>query len=87
MKISDIERAKRLARTIVTDIVLYNKDKVKDGIVNDNIFDSMAEEIEMGRKLFSEKVDTNIIKPKVFDMVLNDILVAKYGSEIESDIW
>lgn len=87
MKISDMERAQRLARTIVTDIVLYNRDKVKQGIVNDDIFESMAEEIELGRKLFAEKVDTNVIKPKVFDMVLSDILVAKYGSEIESDIW
>lgn len=87
MKISDLDRAKRLARTIVTDIVLYNKDKVKEGILNDDIFDSMAEEIEMGRKLFEEKVDTCVIKPKVFDMILSDILVAKYGSEIDSDIW
>lgn len=87
MKISDLERAKRLARTIVTDIVLYNKDKVKEGILNDDIFDSMAEEIEMGRKLFAEKVDTTVVKPKVFDVILNDILVAKYGSEIDSDIW
>ncbi|MBZ4672724.1 MAG: hypothetical protein JG762_954 [Deferribacteraceae bacterium] len=87
MKINDIERAKRLARTIATDIFLYNQEKVKEGIENDNLFEVLEEEIENGRKLFLEKVDTSIIKPKIFDITVNDILVAKYCKDIESDIW
>lgn len=87
MKITDVERAKRLCRTIISDIVLYNTAKVEEGIKNDTIFDILDEEIELGRKLFMEKVDTDIIKPKVFDRTLIDILIAKYGSKIESSIW
>lgn len=87
MKITDIERAKRLARTIATDIFLYNKDKVEEGIKNDNLFELLDEELETGRKLFLEKVDTSVIKAKVFDNIINDILVAKYCKDIDSDIW
>jgi hypothetical protein len=87
MKITDEERAKRLCRTIITDIVLYNTAKVEDGIKEDNIFEVLEEEIEQGKKLFLEKVDTDVIKPKVFDRILIDVLIAKYGSKIESSIW
>ncbi|MBZ4643153.1 MAG: hypothetical protein PWQ25_1156 [Deferribacteres bacterium] len=87
MKINDIERAKRLARTIATDIFLYNKDKVEEGIKNDNLFEVIDEEIKEGRKLFLEKVDTSVIKEKIFDMTINDIIVAKYSKDIRSDIW
>ena len=85
--ITDEERAKRLARTIISDIVLYNKDKVIEGFKNDNIFEALEEEIELGKKLFKEKVDTNKISMKIFDKTLIDILIAKYGKEVESDIW
>ncbi|MEF3254300.1 MAG: hypothetical protein K6348_01845 [Deferribacterales bacterium] len=86
-KIADLEKAQRLARTIITDIVLYNQFKVEEGIKNDDIFDRLAEEIELGRKLFLEKVDTDSISSKVYDKTLVDILVAKYGGKIESKIW
>lgn len=86
-KTNDLEKAKRLARTIITDIVLYNQSKVEEGIKNDNIFDILNEEIELGKKLFAEKVDLSVIPMKVFEKTLIDILIAKYGSKIESKIW
>ncbi|MGC8769486.1 hypothetical protein [Calditerrivibrio sp.] len=86
-KIDDMEKAKRLARTIITDIVLYNQSKVEEGIKNDNIFDILNEEIDLGKKLFEEKVNTNVIPMKIFDKILIDILIAKYGGKIESKIW
>jgi hypothetical protein len=86
-KIEDIEKAKRLARTIISDIVLYNQAKVEEGIKNDNIFDLLEEEIELGKKLFMEKVNTEVIPLKTFEKILIDILIAKYGSKIESKIW
>ena len=42
----------RLARAIISDIALYNQEKVKDGIKNDNIFDTLAEELQEGREHF-----------------------------------
>jgi uncharacterized hydantoinase/oxoprolinase family protein len=87
VKITDIERAKRLARTIAADIFLYNEQKVKEGIENDNLFELLEEEINEGKKLFIEKVDTNVIKEKIFYSTINDILIAKYCKDIKSDIW
>jgi len=85
--IDDISKAKRFARTIITDIVLYNKPKVEEGIKNDNIFEVLDEDIKMGKKLFEGRVNTNVIDKKIFDKTLIDILIAKYGGKIESDIW
>ncbi|MGA1846015.1 hypothetical protein [Deferribacter abyssi] len=85
--ITDLEKAKRLARTIISDIVLYNKEKVVEGIKNDNVFEVLEEEIELGRKLFNEKVDTTVISSKIFDKTLIDILIAKYGKDVDSKIW
>ena len=87
MKVTDIEKAKRLCRTIITDIVIYNTSRVEKGFKSDNIFEELEEEIELGRKLFLEKVDTNIISPKIYDKTLVDVLFNKYGSKIESPIW
>lgn len=86
-KIDDIEKAKRLARTIITDIVLYNENKLQEGIKNDNLFDVLSEEIELGRKLFEERVNTEVIPLKIYDKILIDIMIAKHGSHIESTIW
>jgi hypothetical protein len=33
------EQAARLARAIVSDVAIYNQEKVESGIKNDNIFD------------------------------------------------
>lgn len=85
--IDDISKAKRFARTIITDIVLYNKSKVEEGIKNDNIFEVLDEDIKMGRKLFEERVNTEVIDQKIFDKTLIDILIAKYGGKIDADIW
>ncbi|TYB33461.1 MAG: hypothetical protein FXF49_06005 [Flexistipes sinusarabici] len=85
--IEDISKAKRFARTIITDIVLYNKSKVEEGIKRDNIFEVLGEDIQMGRKLFEERINTDVIDKKIFDKTLIDILIAKYGGKIESDIW
>ncbi|AEI14664.1 hypothetical protein Flexsi_1005 [Flexistipes sinusarabici DSM 4947] len=85
--IEDISKAKRFARTIITDIVLYNKSKVEEGIKSDNIFEILDEDIQMGRKLFEERVNTDVIDKKIFDKTLIDILIAKYGGKVDSDIW
>ncbi len=87
MKVTDLEKAKRLCRTIISDIVIYNTSRVEKGFKNDSIFEELEEEIELGRKLFLEKVDTSVINPKIFDKTLVDILFSKHGSKIESPIW
>jgi len=81
------EGARRLARTIVSDMTIYHKDLVKDGIKNDNIFEIMKPNIEEGLRFYKDQVSPLIQKQfNYFNEALVDILLTE-ASEIESKIW
>ena len=42
--IDNPDLAKRLARAILSDVAMYNQDKVESGIKNDNIFDILKDD-------------------------------------------
>lgn len=87
MLIDAPDRARRLARTIVSDIALYNKDEIKRGIQNDTLFEDLGDEIERGRKLYSSRVAPDLQKSTNFyNQAIVDVLVKPSGT-IESDIW
>ena len=85
--ISTNDEAKRLARTILSDILLYNQAKVKEGIEMDTLFDVLCEELAEGRKYYESMVDaalrqtTNFFNEAVIDVLL------KQGGKHKSDIW
>lgn len=84
--ISNPDQAKRLARAIISDIAIYNRDKVEEGIKNDNIFDLLTAELDEGRQHFLSRVTPEIGSSKIFDIALVDVLIKRAG-KIESDIW
>ncbi len=85
--INNNEAAARLARTIVGDIALYNKDKVASGIKNDNIFELLEAELKEGLDLYRSKVDPELDrKNNFFNKAIVDILIKQYGT-IDSQIW
>jgi len=87
MQIEDADKARRLARTIVSDIALYNREEIRKGIKNDNVFDLLAVELERGKKLYVSRVSPEVQKQKNFyNQAIVDILIKQYGN-IESDIW
>ena len=87
MQIEDADKARRLARTIVSDIALYNREEIRKGIKNDNLFEVLGEEIERGKKLYVSRVSPEIQKSKnFFNQALVDILIKQYGN-VESPIW
>lgn len=85
--ISTHEQAKRLARTILSDILLYNQAKVKEGIEKDSLFDVLSEELAEGKKYYESMVEvtlrqsTNFFSEAVIDVLL------KQGGKHKSDIW
>jgi hypothetical protein len=82
------ERAARLARLIVEEIILYNKDKVREGIVNDTLFDLLAKDITAGRRHYEDNVSPDLSpQSNYFDQSLVDILVKGQGAGIRSKIW
>lgn len=81
------ERARRLARLIVGDIVLYNQDKIAEGIRNDTLFQVLEKELEVGRKYYEKNVDPAVAaQADYFNLALVDILVKDRGN-VESKIW
>jgi hypothetical protein len=88
MKLVDSpESAARLARTIVSDVALYNKEKVEEGIKHDNIFDLLKDELKEGEDLYKSRVSPELLETTDFyNVALVDVLIKRSG-KIESDIW
>jgi len=85
--ITSPEAAARLARTILSDIAIYNKEKVKEGLKNDNLFDVLEKELKEGEDLYKSRVDPTLLKKtNFFNKAIVDILIKRSG-DVESDIW
>ena len=52
----EYDEARRLARLILSDIVIYNAQKVEQGLRENNFFDVLKEEIEEGRQYYESRV-------------------------------
>jgi CheY-like chemotaxis protein len=53
-------KAKRLARIIVSDIVLYNQAKVEEGVRNATFYQLLADDIAEGRALYERRVPAEV---------------------------
>ena len=80
------EAARRLARAIASDLSLYNEDKIVQGITNDNLFETLAEEIEEGRALYKSRVSPELYQRNFYDRALIDILIKSKG-HVKSKLW
>jgi hypothetical protein len=85
--IKNPDEAKRLARTILSDILLYNQAKVKEGIEKDSLFDVLTEELAEGKKYYESMVDEEVRQTtNFFNEAVVDVLL-KQGGKIKSEIW
>jgi hypothetical protein len=77
----------RLARAIISDIALYNQEKVKEGIKNDSIFALLEEELAEGREHFYTRVSPDLVeRDHLYDRAMVDVMIKQAG-KIESSIW
>jgi hypothetical protein len=84
--IDNPDLAKRLARAILSDVAMYNPEKVENGIKNDNIFDVLKDELEEGRQHFYSRVSPELRPEGIYDIAVVDVLIKRAG-KIESSIW
>jgi hypothetical protein len=85
--IKNPDEAKRLARTILSDILLYNQAKVKEGIEKDSLFDILTDELAEGKKYYESMVDEEVRQANnFFNEAVVDVLI-KQGGKIKSEIW
>ncbi len=81
------EAAIRLARAIVSDIQVYNEDKVIEGLENDNFFDLLSEELERGREHYRSRVDPQLFdRTNFYDRAIVDIMI-RSKAHIKTKIW
>ena len=86
-QIVDPERARRLARAILSDVVLYNPERVRQGIEEDDVFERLAPQIEEARIYFESRVDEELaLKSNAWGRALVDVLVYR-SSHVHSRIW
>ncbi|MAD61857.1 MAG: hypothetical protein CMH49_10165 [Myxococcales bacterium] len=82
-----LRAAQRLARTIASDLLLYNRDRVEQGIREDRLFKLLESEIKEGRELYVSRVSAEIIETYTFlDRALVDVLIHSQA-ELECKIW
>ncbi|MBC7962090.1 MAG: hypothetical protein H7Y05_04030 [Steroidobacteraceae bacterium] len=84
--IDNPDQAKRLARAILSDVAMYNKEKVENGIKNDNIFDLLKDELEEGRQHFLSRVSAEVNPEVIYGIAVVDVLIKRAG-KFESSIW
>jgi hypothetical protein len=81
------ERAVRLARTIASDISLYNEEKIVRGLTEDKLFTELHDEIEEGRELYRTRVAPELYaRTNFFDRAVVDIILKSKG-HVKSKIW
>jgi predicted Zn finger-like uncharacterized protein len=69
------ERAKRLARVLVSDILCYNQEKRDQALVDGNLMTVLGEEIKKSWDLYKEKVGSDVASStNYFKEALNEIL-------------
>jgi len=86
-KITDPVRARRMARVLFSDLVLYAGDQVRLGLEKDDLFHRLYNEIERARVFYQEQMDPALEEAqRIFDHALVDVLVAG-NRRVSSSIW
>ena len=69
------ERAKRLARVYVSDILVYNQEKRDRGLADGDLMTVLGSEIKKAWEAYKEKIGSEVTESSVyFRTALNDIL-------------
>ncbi|MFZ3209390.1 MAG: hypothetical protein WA140_11235 [Geobacteraceae bacterium] len=84
--IENPDQAKRLARAIISDVAIYNREKVENGIKDDTIFELLTDELAEGRQHFVSRVTPELADSNIFEIAVVDVLIKRAG-KIESSIW
>jgi hypothetical protein len=56
------EEARRLARLLVSEIKLYNEERVEEGRRNRDIYERLKEDIDRSRQMYEERVDSRVTR-------------------------
>ena len=79
--------AQRLARTIASDVMLYHREKVIEGLQCDDLFERLEEELKEARELYEERVSAALrAQHNLLERALVDVLIASHA-HIPCELW
>ena len=82
-ELSEVEvKARRLARIIVSDIVLYNQGKVEQGVRDGSFYQLLADDIREGEHLYRQRVPKQVQETTSFLRDAFEDLIAKKRAEL-----
>ena len=76
------EEAKRLARIIMSDIILYNEEAVESGLRNGNLLELLKADIREGQAYYAKRVPADVRKGTSYLKNAFEELIAKMRKEI-----
>jgi predicted Zn finger-like uncharacterized protein len=76
------KKARRLARIIVSDIVLYNQAKVEQGVREGNFYELLGDDIREGERLYRQRISEEIRENSNFLKDAFEDLIAKKRAEL-----
>lgn len=83
----ELKAAYRLARTIASDIMLYHRDKVIDGLKQDQLFEILKDEIAEGEELYQSRVSERVrTQHNLLERALVDVLICSHA-HIPCGLW
>ena len=83
----ELKAAYRLARTIASDIMLYHRDKVIEGLKSDSLFEILGEELAEGEELFNSRVSERVrAEHNLLERALVDVLICSHA-HIPCGLW
>lgn len=76
------EEAKRLARIIMSDIILYNQEAVESGLRNGNLLELLKDDIKEGQLYYARRVPADVRKGTSYLKNAFEELISKMSKEI-----
>jgi predicted Zn finger-like uncharacterized protein len=77
-----VEKARRFARIIVSDIALYNQDAVAEGLKTGTFYELLKADVDEGRELYENRVPTAIRAKKDYYQEAFDNFIAAQGKNV-----
>jgi hypothetical protein len=63
---AELQKAERLARIVVSDIVLYNEQRFAAAVRAGNVLEAMEGDMQEGRALFIQRIDAGVRESRDF---------------------
>ncbi len=67
------EVAKRKARVLVSDIILYNREKIEEGKSKGNIYNELKDEITLAKEIYKRKVNPKVKEDYLYRELLDKL--------------